>query len=843
MIKRVKLTDCGPHALVDFDCTASLVGAIGPNGSGKSNVMEMVRYAITGETEENIDSYVRDGQNNGKVEVWFEKNGKPGYVMRRFGKSPLRKLEWDGREVTRETEVSSVLASIFGADKKALAQMVFVRQGFLNDILFSGDADRKRMFIRMVNLGYCESRAKLIDTMLPGIRGQLSDLGPAILSAKQELETAKQGVACALIGASGLVNYAPIQSELAARISTGARRQELQVQLDGMGNQKLIKQLNLQEQFGDDWRNFNQLEAELGGTEHTRNSKAVLLAELNLAAQELASYRRYAEQMREALTNHGRVSTELQGIPSRAELTGAIAPLEAELQAHWDYRRASTELTAATSSLLAAQEALAAVPVDGQLEIDVQRGQELFDQAVAHRKQVVALLEFKQEMVRCFQGVTVENRTAICPKCQLKVFDFEMPTQAEIEALVKQEADAEVAAIRERSNLEQAVKDRQLHRTHRQTLVNAEAGARIAVDRCAKQKQAIPVCTMEESLVKCRLKNTRVQLGLRIELETKQNAARQAASVASKSMCELKLAARFNGRESELEPTALLTLGNQIRDLDTWIQMRKPVVNGIAAALAGLRELDGQIARMTTELELLDKELSSEVSEGLSDVLALNHGDTAKARVDLESRQSMWQQAQAKVEIERAGLIRCESHLAQLEDAQRRDEVRRALVADLVKLKEMLSDDGVPMKVVAHHFRNLSVLTRQTLAEMGSNFTVFPDPENPIGFCFERTDGAMGGRMPMSKLSGGQKVRLCLAFLIAAQKLLVPEVGLLFLDEPSLHLDEESKESLAELLQSMAGRLQSSGHQVWVVDHAPAIAGALQKKIVLSKPRHEEATR
>jgi DNA repair exonuclease SbcCD ATPase subunit len=79
----------------------------------------------------------------------------------------------------------------------------------------------------------------------------------------------------------------------------------------------------------------------------------------------------------------------------------------------------------------------------------------------------------------------------------------------------------------------------------------------------------------------------------------------------------------------------------------------------------------------------------------------------------------------------------------------------------------------------------------------------------------------------MSKLSGGQKVRLSIAFLVAVQRLIIPEVGLLILDEPSTHLDSAGVESLRELLMSLSTLLQNTNSQVWVVDHNPALQAAL----------------
>ena len=89
--------------------------------------------------------------------------------------------------------------------------------------------------------------------------------------------------------------------------------------------------------------------------------------------------------------------------------------------------------------------------------------------------------------------------------------------------------------------------------------------------------------------------------------------------------------------------------------------------------------------------------------------------------------------------------------------------------------------------------------------------------------------------MPMKKLSGGQKVKLSIAFLLAVQQTICAEVNFLNLDEPSTHLDTNSTESLAELLNKMEGELESTGGQLWVVDHNVNLERAFKKSLSFYK--------
>jgi len=155
----------------------------------------------------------------------------------------------------------------------------------------------------------------------------------------------------------------------------------------------------------------------------------------------------------------------------------------------------------------------------------------------------------------------------------------------------------------------------------------------------------------------------------------------------------------------------------------------------------------------------------------------------------------------------------------EIEDRIHKNAARQQVVEDLVRLRGVLARQGLPLAYVEYQFLRLTTLAQQSLSDLGANFTVEVHPERPVAFTFTRLDEADGVSMDMSKLSGGQKVRLSIAFLLAVQKLLIPEVGLLVLDEPSTHMDIDGVESLKELLLGMAQTLQNSEHQVWVVDH------------------------
>jgi len=169
-----------------------------------------------------------------------------------------------------------------------------------------------------------------------------------------------------------------------------------------------------------------------------------------------------------------------------------------------------------------------------------------------------------------------------------------------------------------------------------------------------------------------------------------------------------------------------------------------------------------------------------------------------------------------------------------LQARARADAEKRLLIEDLKLLAEVMHTDGLPMAVVNHHFKYLAQLTQGALNQLHANFIIEIDPDQSLGFRFTRLDEVNSEPLPMNKLSGGQRIRLCTAFLIAVQQRLVKEVGLLVLDEPSQHYDLAGVEALAEFISDLGRQLQNTEMQVWISDHHQELRRSMHKVLELS---------
>jgi DNA repair exonuclease SbcCD ATPase subunit len=172
-------------------------------------------------------------------------------------------------------------------------------------------------------------------------------------------------------------------------------------------------------------------------------------------------------------------------------------------------------------------------------------------------------------------------------------------------------------------------------------------------------------------------------------------------------------------------------------------------------------------------------------------------------------------------------------------DFQRRmeaDKEKDKLLGDLRRLKDLLTVEGLPRAYVTYQFEAIARLTQESLVRLDADFAISIDPDRELAFSFVRLDEPGGYVMQAEKLSGGQKVKLAVAFLMAVQQRLVSQVGVLVLDEPSVHLDEASVGALVEFVRGLGQELKNADSQVWIVDHAKEMTAALEKCLVLGSP-------
>ena len=177
-----------------------------------------------------------------------------------------------------------------------------------------------------------------------------------------------------------------------------------------------------------------------------------------------------------------------------------------------------------------------------------------------------------------------------------------------------------------------------------------------------------------------------------------------------------------------------------------------------------------------------------------------------------------------------------ESAIARTAEIQKRIDANKTtlmLMDDLEALGSGFKPSGITYAYIDYKFRQIAEVTQEYLAAMEANFMVMVSDEHALAYDFVRLDDPTGTIMFQSKLSGGQKVRLSIAFLMAVHATIIPDVGFLMLDEPSMHLDEEGVLQLQEMLTKLGTTYDATGAQALICDHNPVIETACASKIMV----------
>ena len=152
-ITRVKMKNYRQHRDRDVTFEGNLILIIGRNGNGKSNFTGALQFALTGEqTGFNKDQLVSWGEADGTVELWFTHDGQQGHIERAII-SNKAKFEFGTDSYTGIKNVNEALRVRIGIDKDMAKQSVFVRQGELDEVLFSEPRARELSFQRLMGTG------------------------------------------------------------------------------------------------------------------------------------------------------------------------------------------------------------------------------------------------------------------------------------------------------------------------------------------------------------------------------------------------------------------------------------------------------------------------------------------------------------------------------------------------------------------------------------------------------------------------------------------------------------------------------------------------------------------
>jgi DNA repair protein SbcC/Rad50 len=734
LLTKLELSNFGIHRDLTFESGSNaVVGLLGKNGAGKSTILNAIKYAFTGEIDGTIEEAATYGHAKGHVEVAFIKNEKRGIIRRGVGKTPKRYLLWDGEELTNAKQIETKLGEILDVDKQAFSNACFLKQGSLNELLFGTESSREKLFIKLVNLSYCEKHKNTIELKIKNLTAGVEDLTSVIdevVSQRTEAVDIKEEIEEEL---KEVTDYRKLLDALVTVKRHHEEEERILKDISDTRNeiaihQKKIKNIENSYHVESSQAIKNLVYSVISEQEKLTTERVVAIQQVNLFRNYSSNFEKFESLQKQLKDN--KTSRE-EALINFKKINNPVVVPESERS---DLEKLHYELIQ-LSEWLTVQESLL--------------GNETPDS---------------------------------CFKCGLKLHAENKVTEKDLEKLrntVSEKAELKLLLSCKIKKIDDA----------NDAILSAKAN----LDGLLKALED------QDKLLKDSLDTQGGKLAQFIE----------GAALSEDSLPSVEDLTKI--MEANLEKIG------EIKNIATEYDSAQSIVSRLTDLVAAKnKELQASTLKYDTAKSYI-KEID-DVDEAITMYTGLQD-----SRLEAEGR------------LKQASEVFDKLNNRYTELQQRLDANKNKLqVADELKvIRDVLAKNGLPRVFIEQKFKQLAQVTADNLAVLNSDFTVDIDPDSFLSFVFDRFDGHDQIRLPMHKLSGGQKVRLCIAFLLAVQKELVTEVGFQTFDEPSTHLDEEGVERLCALFKRLQELLNTAEHQIWVCDHNPTLEESFNKTLTL----------
>ena len=844
IITHIELENWGPHKSLKADINSNVIGIIGGNGHGKSNLLQAIDYGLNGNlNKQNKELYIYNfgkegGATKATVKICFTKNGQSGVITRTITSgTSKRKLVWEGKEYTSDAAVASQMEKILGADKAAMSSAIFIKQGYLPALVKSTPAQRQEILQKLMNLAFLDSRSNDLRNKIDRLKAGITDYRPTL-----DLLVKQLGEANAKLEEASNLPEDPSE--------------KLTILRDILSRLEKIKQLttmsaNARGDFLTHSSNWKKLSSELGvasmkevednviklrdtvSTLKTKRANLGLVENYTSMAASLKSKiddtNKTIKETEERLARNKKLVSDDEYERCKNELEA----IHSFLSVAPKYESAKKAVDDAQAQLMTAQKALLTWELAQNSKRISELGSQVRDLAKKH-----GILELKLTYLN--SGIS----TDACPICGSAVRSLEGDDLSKAIEETKQELSDTLLA---QKGIEAEIE--QLNNTKQNLLDNVRLStqkyntSKSVFDYVAKQKSdlegKIAGDTSQERIAELN-QTLKLQSDIRSEIAVDTNALVSLGKAMTSFVNTYKDALRnLNNCKKKVGNLNAHTVDNlimkakdELAEAENVVKSVKPTYNAMEESMRLMEKYNEEAASAIESMEA--SEGYNRAWELFKNEIDIDDTDAVSAAI------SRYETGQLAYLNARASLYSIKAHIAQLvtqkEETEAKANVEKErldLISRLETVLRITSKNGAPLAYMNSVFGKITERVKDLLGRMGANFTVFQDMTRPCTFRFIRTDDNSGYSMPQEMLSGGQAIRLSLALLIASQQLILPDVGLLVLDEPSSHMDEDGVNSLRELFLQMTTICHSSETQIIAVDHNSTLATAFEKTITL----------
>ena len=814
VITHLELEDWGPHKKLDLDMDSHIVGIMGSNGKGKSNLLQAVAYALTGDLDNTKGtSYIRNFGQEGAakkavVKLSFRKGQEIGTITRtiRENGTTTRQLDYMGETFKSAADVEKRMSEILGADKAAMQNAVYIKQGDIDRLVKGTPSERQDTILKLMNLSFVEQRAenirKKIFTLKAGIKdytGMKDIVDQAIKEDDAAMEAAENDMK-ANAGCHGVVEYLNTLSTL-----IGKRRDA--DQNINLCNKRIAEvKHSMQELMGG--KTEQEIEKNVETAQEAHNKYVVLLEKVKAAFK----MREYTASLQE------RKNILEQEIKEHESNVNSVEDIRTQNE---NYEKAKIRLTDASNRDAALMKLAAVRDRKDAVTVNIK--------TVANETMEMenSILGMQPNIESLTKAITIAELcvSEVCPICGGYI-DFSIIKKSEEE--LSNNRSSLSAAKKEIERLNTVISENKAAMigltAELSSLDSEETSLKFELEKIVETEPVAKLSELVSSTYE-RLKH--------LEEETQ---ALEAAKGRLKEVEEsLNKAAPLDPELENVDEQSISNIEFCANDQLTKFNEAKDLLLSVKGAESRLKTESDLKERYLSEYESICNDIESLMDgkpEGLPDG---EMPDAIVAELTAKNKQGALEFIRSQEAFKIASASK-DAHTVRLAEIQKeidQNNERITLIEDMQAVLALTSRSGVPLAYANAVFKSITPEVQALLSTMQANFTVEPDPDRPLTYNFIRVDDQSGYVMPQERLSGGQAIRLSIAILAACQQSILPEVGMLILDEPSSHIDSEGVEHMRDMFIHMESILENTNMQLIVVDHNTILSAAFDKTIEL----------
>jgi len=824
-IETLTLKDWAGHKHKELTFEGSVIGFSGENGAGKTTILESIDYLIRGKlpqkriASERIRSYgLKGGATHAEVTAKFSRRGKSFDIYRKLavkGSERILTLD-DGSTYSYAEQVDEQIGNILGTDVDTLANILFIPQGDLKNILFGTATEQEKLLIKILDVGHLKDAYEALFKKINYLNGKIN---PNI-----EIQIAE-------------INYDIEQKEE----GLNSMRQELnslpKISRDLL--QQCFVELRMIELLDETFRNENMSIAKLRERLSILNPDGSI--EIIRSKSSIAS-------------GNSENSIEIRKLEDRINgINQLMLPLCDKIIEH---DRVIGNFHKALPIIEESDFKVFLELIENGLELGTRKSE--IDEYIKAQDRINVIVTETQALKLEISTIVEETNTARQQhteiNTQIKALHiYESEICGDLNCTVCGSVVTEETVKQNKQKLSGLKKALEVvsqngfalngNKKVKESQVETLESELYKIGRMKKFNQSLITLVNDNPQVHTRLHEINKLVG-----DTNQYRSAIKARQTSKEYDTTSL--NHSAKLYALSPFTATDINEYVTYLNSDISVCKnqmyslqsEVMNEVSSSdLSRLEEYDSvqdQIVKIEEKVQTTAQQINRYETSitGLVLKFPLNLEAIPQFRDKVDTAQA----AAEKYEFVEQNIKLSEAMLSQLKETHTRLIKEKngyapilEVIKELTELKEAFGRDGLAQAYITAKFENLISATKENLKKLNVSFEIRQDPDKPLSFQYLRHDTSEAVWLPQTLMSGGQRVRLCLAFIMAVQQVLVPNLGFIILDEPSNHVDDTGTADLRDFFIRIRPELDAAGMQLIVCDHKETLSAAYTTHIKL----------